>query len=68
MTAEYESKEGGEESLSEFFFTPDISSPANLIDYLYFEKSVAAHEGNGFEIDIDTPAFAKDTDDTYKSC
>ena len=67
VTAEYESKEGGEESLSEFFFTPEISSPANLVDYLYFENSVAAQVGYSFEIDADKSAFVKNTDDTYES-
>ena len=67
VTAEYESKEGGEESLSEFFFTPEISSPANLVDYLYFEMSLPAQLGAGFNIDAALSAFVKNTDDTYKS-
>ena len=67
VTAEYESKEGGEESLSEFFFTPEISSPATLVDYLYFEKSVGIQEVYGFEFDADKSAFVKDTYDTYES-
>ena len=67
VTAEYESRNGEEESLSEFFFTPEISSPANLVNYLYFEKSIAVQGTYVFEIEKALSAFVKDTDDTYKS-
>ena len=65
VTVEYESMEGKEESLSEYVFKPEISTPEKLIDYLYFEKSVVADLGFSFEVDNNLDAYVQNADGTY---